>query len=699
MVEAYISSLFLLKFKILKILFTSISLLLSITSFAQITETDSTKKLDEVIVRGYYNHQPLLRSVSAVNLIDSNLISTQQSNSLVSTFNTVPGMRMEERSPGSYRLSLRGSLLRSPFGIRNIKIYIDDFPLTDAGGNTYLNAIDPLSLGSIEVYKGPEASIFGANTGGTILISPQPINGSSISASATAGSYGLFHQTASITQKYKRYSFSFMQGYQRSDGFRANSAMERKYFQTNHRWNYSNRGNLKLYAFYSDLKYETPGGLTLAQFERDPRAARPATAILPAAESQQAAIYNKTLFGGLSNEYQISKNFKHVISLFGSYTDFKNPFITNYEKRYESTLGLRTFLAYLQENNRIKFNAQLGVETGTTKTEIKNFDNNAGSPAAMQAFDHLKAYQNFAFLRLNLDINDKFLIELASSLNLYKYRYESFFPVAIATKERKFDTELMPKLATSYLITDQLAIRASVSKGYSPPTIAEVRASDNNINNNLQAELGWNYEAGFRYHLKNNRLRLAANIFQFNLNDAIVRRLNANDTEFFINAGGTTQKGLELETAFWLLRNSNSFLKAIELKSNYTYSHFRFSEFTTGNVNFDGNKLTGVPANVVVSSLNFEFNKGLFFFAQHNYTSGIPLNDGNTVFAKNYHLVELKTGMRDIQIKRIKLEVFGGINNLLNKNYSLGNDLNAVGGRYYNAAAGINYYLGTSIKL
>src|SRR6476620_4877254 len=55
--------------------------------------------------------------------------------SLVPVLNTVPGVRMEERSPGSYRLSIRGSVLRSPFGERNVKIYLDEFPLTDAGGN------------------------------------------------------------------------------------------------------------------------------------------------------------------------------------------------------------------------------------------------------------------------------------------------------------------------------------------------------------------------------------------------------------------------------------------------------------------------------------------------------------------------------------------------------------------------------------
>ena len=72
--------------------------------------------------------------------------------------NLVPGVRMEERSPGSFRLSVRGSLLRSPFGVRNIKVYWNDIPFTDAGGNTYFNLVDPNSIRQIEILKGPGSS-------------------------------------------------------------------------------------------------------------------------------------------------------------------------------------------------------------------------------------------------------------------------------------------------------------------------------------------------------------------------------------------------------------------------------------------------------------------------------------------------------------------------------------------------------------
>jgi len=45
------------------------------------------------------------------------------------------------------------------------------------------------------------------------------------------------------------------------------------------------------------------------------------------------------------------------------------------------------------------------------------------------------------------------------------------------------------------------------------------------------------------------------------------------------------------------------------------------------------------------------------------------------------------------------VEFMAGVQNILNQKYSLGNDLNAVGGRYYNAAAPRNFYLGFNVKL
>ncbi|RZL99089.1 MAG: TonB-dependent receptor, partial [Pedobacter sp.] len=257
---------------------------------------------------------------ASVGILASRQLRVHSPNSLVAAMNTLPGIRMEERSPASYRLSIRGSLLRSPFGVRNVKIYFDEMPLTDASGNTYLNGLDISALNNIEILKGPDGSLFGANSGGVMLIDPlgSRRDSSRLSLNINGGSYGLFHEHIAYRDKGRNNEISVQQSYQQSDGYRDNSNMNRHYIQLADRYNYGNGNQLKLIGFYSDLNYKTPGGLTLAQMESNPKSARPATATLPGAIEQQIGIQTSMLYGGLVNEWRISNRIRNVASVFGS---------------------------------------------------------------------------------------------------------------------------------------------------------------------------------------------------------------------------------------------------------------------------------------------------------------------------------------------------------------------------------------------
>jgi len=684
------------------ILVLSFSLNLLVFSFDAVAQVnpDSSRNLKEVIIRPYFSSQPLLRATGSIGLIDTRTIERQPGSSLIPAVNTTSGVRMEERSPGSYRLSIRGSLLRSPFGIRNVKIYFDEFPLTDAGGNSYLNALDVNAVGQLQILKGPQSSVYGANSGGVLLInSTAPTSGPAASAKLEAGSFGLFHENAALSNRWKNYELGITQSYQRSDGYRDHSAMKRNYLQLVQKLNYAPTASLKSLIFYSDLQYQTPGGLNAAQLALNPSASRPAAGAIRSAIDQQAGIYSKTLFGGVSNEWNFAPGFRHVAAVYGSYTDFKNPFITNYEQRFERTLGLRTYVEYQQEVEDLKYSFNLGVEGTGTSSDINNYDNNFGTAAAVQAKDKLRAASNFAFLHMNFDWKNKWLLELSASANLYRYDYESLAPVAIAERSNKFDVQFMPRAALSYLISDGLAWRASVSKGYSPPTIAEIRASDNVINVDLQPEAGWNYETGFSFQSRDQRFSADITGFYYRLSNAIVRRLNENDTEYFINAGGTNQYGLETTGTAWLLPYTNSrFVRGLQVKSAYTLSQFKFRDYQSAAADYSGNRLTGVPKGSITSSIDVQFPKGLYLFLQHNYTAHIPLNDANSVYADNYHLVQGKVGCKTLKFNKTLLEVFAGVDNLLNEKYSLGNDLNAANGRYFNPAATRNFYGGLAYR-
>jgi iron complex outermembrane receptor protein len=109
--------------------------------------------------------------------------------------------------------------------------------------------------------------------------------------------------------------------------------------------------------------------------------------------------------------------------------------------------------------------------------------------------------------------------------------------------------------------------------------------------------------------------------------------------------------------------------------------------------------LTGVPKSVSVSGLIIKFPHQFYLFAQHSYTSSIFLDDANTVSVKPTSVFLMKGGWMLINEPGFKLEFSAGVDNLTNEKYSLGNDLNAMGGRYYNAAMPRNYFCKLEMRL
>ena len=659
-------------------------------------KTDSLHKLKEVIVQGYLSDQPILNVPASVNILGSDQLAVQPDNSLVSALNTVPGVRMEERSPGSYRLSIRGSLLRSPFGIRDVKIYYDEIPLTDAGGNTYLNAIDVNSIQHIEVLKGPDGSLFGANSGGVVLVSPvaRYADSNFVSAEVSGGSYSLFHENVAYQDHEANNQLNINQAYETEGGYRQHSSMYRNYFQVVDKWIYAKHDDLKILGFYSDLNYQTPGGLTLAQFEADPESARPATLTVPGAVEQNSGIIQKMLFGGLVNEVNITDNLRNVLSVFGTYVNFANPFLTDYEQRYEETLGFRTYFEYTgsdQKSYSWKVNA--GIEWQQTNSDINNYGNNAGIRDTAQTLDKINTNQHFMFARYVADINRKLHIETALSLNFYDYKFRNVYPNnEVNFTNRPFSTELMPRIALSYQFTNDFAWRASVSRGYSTPTTAEIRPTDHAINIGLDAEYGWNYETGFRLRNNDESMYLDASIFYYHLNNAIISHEDANGNEYYTNSGGTNQPGFELYFTDWIIhQNTNSFIRGLQFNESATIDKFTFTA--------NQNPLTGVPEQVYITSLQLKLPQQVFVYLEHNYTGKIPLNDANTAYAPHYNLVAAKVGWSRQLSRKSNVEIYAGVENILNEKYSLGDDLNAVGNRYYNAAALRNYYVGLKVTI
>ncbi|GAC1442774.1 MAG: TonB-dependent receptor [Sediminibacterium sp.] len=657
---------------------------------------DSSVQLQEVIVKAFQSNTQWKAVPAAVATVTSNDLARYANTSLVPVLNVIPGIRMEERSPASYRLSIRGSLLRSPFGVRNVKVYWNELPLTDAGGNTYLNLVDMTHLTGVEILKGPVASVYGAGTGGALLLRseiPFSLSGKNqYELGLTGGSYGLFQQQAGWQHTDSAFTSSLQQSHLQSDGYREQSAMRRDAVK----WQASfqrKKQQFQMLFFYTDLFYQTPGGITLAQYQQDPKSARQPGGGFPGAVQQKTAIYNTTFFAGIHHTVVLNNSLNLKTFVTGNSVRFKNPFITNYEKRAEDNVGSGVNLIYHTRYGNNALQWVNGAEWLYNHTNIQDFGNRAGILDTVQFKDNIYAVQWFIFSQLTYKIADKWNFTTGLSLNNQSYRFRRLTDPGSAYAGKHINAVLTPRLAILYSVNRNLSLYALTAKGFSPPALAELRPADRNFHGDLQAEQGWNYEAGIKGMVWDQRLQFDLAAYYFSLKDAIVRRNNSAGAEYFINAGGTIEKGLEGILKYALIRNNRSFIRYMDMWSSYSYQPYRFDDYRQGTADYSGNALTGVPQNVWISGIDMETHSGAYANLSLNCTSALPRTAANDAYATAYQLLQMKIGYR-WKVKQQEWHMFAGVDNALDQVYSLGNDINAAGKRYYNAAAGRSFLAG-----
>ena len=89
---------------------------------------------------------------------------------LAPSLNRLPGVRMETRGMGgSRRIDIRGSGLRSPFGVRNTQILVNGFLLSTADGVGQTEWLDPWLLDRLVVLMGPSGAWLGGSYGGALV--------------------------------------------------------------------------------------------------------------------------------------------------------------------------------------------------------------------------------------------------------------------------------------------------------------------------------------------------------------------------------------------------------------------------------------------------------------------------------------------------------------------------------------------------
>jgi iron complex outermembrane receptor protein len=650
-------------------------------------------------VKAYEQNRKLMQVPASIAVINKTQLSHFNNTNILPALNNNPGIRMEERSPGSYRLNIRGSSLRSPFGVRNVKTYYNDIPYTDPGGNTYLNQLSFYNIQSAEVIKGPGSSLYGAGTGGVLLLKTiqadwQP----GLSFDFSAGHWGLNNLNTNLRLGTDAVQNTLNYSQLSSDGYRDNSKLDRKVFSWDLNAKLSDKGRITTHFLWGDLFYQTPGALTLSEYTANPRAARPSAGPIPGSVENKAAIYQKLFLVGITFNQKFSEHWQNTTSFYGASTRLLNPTTRNYGRTNEPHTGGRSFFQFSKKyNEQTKLNIVTGVEFQQGISSVRIYSNKNGKPDTLQTDDEINNRVFLAFAQATLELPRSWFITAGLSVNSQNLTITRLSVSPVIEQKRKYDNELAPRLAVLKQLAKPLSVYASVARGFSPPTTAELLPSSGMIAINLNAEYGINYEAGVRAKFNSGRIYLDVNGFHFGLENTIVQRKDASGADYFVNAGSTKQIGIESYLSWQIISNANQSFTNCKIWISHTWNDFSYKDFKQVTTDYSGKKLPSVPKNVVAAGFDIDTKRGLYLNVNYYYADPIPLNDANTEYASSYNLLGARTGWKKHLHAKVLMELFIAADNILDVKYSLGNDINAFGGRYYNAASTFNFAGGIAL--
>lgn len=659
--------------------------------------------LNEVRVIGFDTNKKLQETAGSVALVTNKDLDRTNRVSLQPVLNTIPGVRMDQSNLTDARISIRGGGIRSNFGIRNIKVYLNEIPLTEADGFTRIESLDVTTVGRVEVLKGPASSIYGAGTGGVLNFQTQraTFRENSLEFSSLGGSHGL--RRFATTYRYGSESFNahITFGDQNFDGFREHNSDERRFFTGTLRFIPNEQQAITLLLSRSSQDTYIPGNLSASQVEENRKQANPFNLV------QQAGRFQNWTRVGVAHSYQFTDNFSNTSSAFGSFYDLDHPLNFAIIRQPYQSFGGRTRFNFEPVMEKLPTKFSVGGEFLNGINDSKRFQNLQGTEGDLIFNQELDMTQYSVFAQSETELSSKTSLTLGFSINKVEYEVTDLLEPE-NSGDRNFDLEFSPRIAAVHVFNDAVAIHSSISRGFSPPTANELRDAEGRIRDDVDPETGTNYEFGARGNLLGG-LNYDVTFFHFRMKDQLIPQTVDQNNTIFVNAGRTNRNGFESALSFSWFGDSSSFITRLRPFLNYTYSDFNFKDFQLRNESgvilndFSGNDVTGIAPHVVSAGFDVDTKPGVYFNATYFFTDDTPITDDNNFFNPSYQVVNTKLGYRTELLKSFEVDLQFGIDNLFDEKFSSNIALNARGfggsePAFFNPSLDKNAYVGVGIK-
>ena len=666
-------------------------------------EQAPANRIEEITVVSSRVDQALRDVPAAISVVEQSDIQLgRQRLGLDESLGRVPGVFAQNRYNFSrdLRLAIRGFGARANFGIRGIKIYIDDIPATSADGQSGVDDIDLASLSRMEVTRGPFSSLYGASAGGVLnLYSEDGVAPGFLQAGATVGEDGLRQYRLKAAGAGERLDYMISVSDLTYDGYRDLSRVEATQLNSKFRYRIDDRSDLTVVANMVDSpQADDSGAITAAMVRQDPTQAQPRNISSNAGEEVEqqriGLVYRRELSDDIElrvRNYYVWRDFEAFLPI-GTHI----PFVADdgaveldrllYGGGFQLTFDTRLF--------GLTHRVMLGADIDVQRDDRQRYLNEAGVRGAL-SFDQSEEAESYGvFWRSELDLSDVVTLVVGARYDEVELSADDdFFANGDQSGELDFD-EVSPMLGVVWDFTDDATFYANYGSSFETPTFTELGLPARELTAslggfaNVSAQEAQSLEAGARGTLLDDQLFWDVAVYRMEIDDEIVSVENIGNRTFFENAD-TQRRGVEVSTVF-------QFSEDWRLTGAYTYSHFEFDSFASSPAN-EGNDLPGLPRHQMFAELRYQPESGLYASLDVLYVDELYADNANSMKADSSVVANLRAGYR-WQQARWEVMPFVGLNNLFDEDYFTEVRINGFGGRVFEPAPERNVYAGITVN-
>jgi len=612
------------------------------------------------------------------------------------TFFGLPGVVVANRTNPSQdiRVAVRGFGSRSSFGVRSVRVLRDGMPLTNADGQTPLDYLDLETVGRIEVIRGTASSLYGNASGGVLDIrsADPPSDAFAAQLRSEGGSYETSRFTGVVGGSFTNGSYSANVGHTSSNNYREYS--EQRLTNGYGRVLFSTGGtDFELQAMGIDEPTaQNPGALTQAQLDTAPQMADPAQ-IRKKARKEVSMVQT-----GLSARHALLGSGELFAQVYGGGRSLYNPltFAIVGIGRAQWGGGVRATapLTLFGLSNR----ASVGFDVQGLSDHRRNWANCNGLAAATDACPVLDIEQGARtldqqekvssigpYVRDELQFGGKYTLSAGLRADYVKFEVDDFFPISPDNPDDSGQRTLhawSPMVGLVAKVSPLHSVYANVSRAFETPTTTELGNQANGsagFNPDLQPQLSTTYELGMK-GIVFDRVQYDFAGFDTEVHDELIafEVPGGEGRTYYRNAGRTRREGIEAE----LITDIDAFT----LAASYTYSHFRFRDYSVGTANYAGNVIPGIPVHQAQGSATYHVHN-LFATVEGQAKSSQFVDDPNTAKAAGFFVMNVRVGGTAL-FGRPWLAPTIGLQNVFDKHYVSSVAINAAAGKYFEPSAG-----------